>query len=159
MVAGPGSGKTTVIVLKILKFIFVDCVDPASIVVTTFTVKAASELSSRIYDWGNIIIKSFDDKDEELRHFLDNIDLNQIIIGTLDSICFEILNRFREPGMAPPVLVDDFVANSLMLRFGLFNDNRHENEDLENFLKKKIADSPRRLSAAKKSELLLELKK
>ena len=60
--------------------------------------------------------------------------------------------------MAPPVLVDDFVANSLMLRFGLFNGNRHENEDLENFLKNKIADSPRRLSAAKKSELLLELK-
>ena len=77
MVAGPGSGKTTVIVLKILKFIFVDGVDPASIVATTFTVKAASELSSRIYDWGNIIIKSFDEKDEELRHFLDNIDLNQ----------------------------------------------------------------------------------
>ena len=58
MVAGPGSGKTTVMVLKILKFIFVDNVDPASIVATTFTVKAASELSSRIYDWGNVIKNS-----------------------------------------------------------------------------------------------------
>ena len=158
MVAGPGSGKTTVMVLKILKFIFVDGIDPASILATTFTVKAASELSSRIYDWGNIIIKSFDEKDDELNLFFDNIDLNQIIIGTLDSICFEILNRFREPGMAPPVLVDEFVANSLMLRFGLFNGNRHEDEDLENFLKNDIVGSPRRLSAAKKSELLLELK-
>ena len=45
-----------------------------------------------------------------------------------------------------------------MLRFGLFNGNRHEDEDLENFLKDKIVGSPRRLSVAKKSELLLELK-
>lgn len=158
MVAGPGSGKTTVMVLKILKFIFVDSVDPASIVAATFTTKAALELSSRIYNWGNVIIKSFDDGDINLKHFLDDIDLNQIIIGTLDSICFEILNRFREPGMAPPVLVDDFVANSLMLRFGLLVDNRHDDKHLENFLKNKILGSPRRLSIAKKSELLLELK-
>lgn len=158
MVAGPGSGKTTVMVLKILKFIFVDGVNPASILTTTFTVKAASELKSRIYDWGNVIIKSFDDENDDLKIFLENIDLNQIIIGTLDSICFEILNRFREPGMAPPVLIDDFVAKSLMLRFGLFNNNRHEDNDLEDFLKKRILGSSSHLSIAKKSELLLDLK-
>ena len=100
MVAGPGSGKTTVMVLKILKFIFVDGVDPASIVATTFTVKAALELSSRIYDWGNVIKNSSNYNDDaDLSLFLGDIDLNQVIIGTLDSICFEILNRYREPGM------------------------------------------------------------
>jgi len=39
IVAGPGSGKTTVMVLKILKFIFVDDVHPSSILATTFTRK------------------------------------------------------------------------------------------------------------------------
>ena len=48
IVAGPGSGKTTVMVLKILKFIFVDDVQPKEIMATTFTKKAASELLSRI---------------------------------------------------------------------------------------------------------------
>ena len=39
LVAGPGSGKTTVMVLKILKFIYVDDVHPSSILTTTFTRK------------------------------------------------------------------------------------------------------------------------
>ena len=52
IVAGPGSGKTTVIVLKILKSIFVDDVEPEEIIATTFTRKAADELDSRILDWG-----------------------------------------------------------------------------------------------------------
>ncbi len=44
LVAGPGSGKTTVMVLKILKFIYVDDVHPSSILATTFTRKAASDI-------------------------------------------------------------------------------------------------------------------
>ena len=44
IVAGPGSGKTTVMVLKILKFIFVDDIAPSEILATTFTKKAAKEL-------------------------------------------------------------------------------------------------------------------
>ena len=44
IVAGPGSGKTTVIVLKILKYIFVDDIAPDEILATTFTRKAANEL-------------------------------------------------------------------------------------------------------------------
>ena len=45
IVAGPGSGKTTVMVLKILKFIFVDDIAPSEILATTFTKKAAKELT------------------------------------------------------------------------------------------------------------------
>ena len=52
IVAGPGSGKTTVIVLKILKYIFVDDIKPNEIMATTFTRKAADELYSRILGWG-----------------------------------------------------------------------------------------------------------
>ena len=55
IVAGPGSGKTTVIVLKILKYIFVDDINPSEIISTTFTRKAADELYSRILNWGDQI--------------------------------------------------------------------------------------------------------
>ena len=159
MVAGPGSGKTTVMVLKILKFIFVDGIDPSAILATTFTVKAASELRSRIYDWGNTIIKHLEENknQDSINYELKSIDLNQIITGTLDSICYEILNNFREPGAAPPVLIDDFVAKSLMLRFGLFEEERYENTELEEFLKE-IIGSSKRISTSTKSELLLEIK-
>ena len=36
IVAGPGSGKTTVIALRVLKLIFVDDIDPLNILVTTW---------------------------------------------------------------------------------------------------------------------------
>ena len=65
IVAGPGSGKTTVMVLKILKYIFVDEIDPSAIIATTFTRKAANELYSRILSWGDEIkkylIEKYDD--------------------------------------------------------------------------------------------------
>ena len=48
IVAGPGSGKTTVMVLKIFKFIYIDEINPGNILATTFTRKAAAELRSRI---------------------------------------------------------------------------------------------------------------
>ena len=44
IVAGPGTGKTTVLVLRILKLILVDGIPPNGILATTFTVKAAAEL-------------------------------------------------------------------------------------------------------------------
>jgi DNA helicase-2/ATP-dependent DNA helicase PcrA len=53
VVAGPGSGKTTVVALRILKLIFVDGIDPSCIIATTFTRKAAAELRSRILGWGD----------------------------------------------------------------------------------------------------------
>ena len=94
IVAGPGSGKTTVMVLKILKYIFVDDIDPGEIIATTFTRKAASELYSRILGWGdavkNHLIEQNDD-DFELFGKIGRIDFNQIKIGTTDSISEELL--------------------------------------------------------------------
>ena len=86
IVAGPGSGKTTVIVLKILKYIFVDDIAPEEILATTFTRKAANELHSRILSWGdqikNHLLENIveDDpiKEMELINFIEKkIDLNK----------------------------------------------------------------------------------
>jgi len=44
IVAGPGSGKTMVLVLRALRHVLVDHVSPEQIVITTFTRKAAKEI-------------------------------------------------------------------------------------------------------------------
>lgn len=140
IVAGPGSGKTTVIVLRILKLIFVDGVDPSNILATTFTRKAAKELGSRILGWGDQLKNSFlnNSSYRNFKNDLSKLDFNRIIIGTLDSIIEEVLGEYRVPGTPPPVVIEDFVAKSLMVRVGLFNRGRHTNKDLKNYVVDKL---------------------
>src|SRR5262245_37797055 len=52
VVAGPGTGKTATLTMRILKLIFVDGVKPRGILATTFTKKATAELRSRVLTWG-----------------------------------------------------------------------------------------------------------
>lgn len=136
LVAGPGSGKTTVMVLKVLKFIYVDDVHPSSILATTFTRKAAAELRSRILSWGDEIRQALlkDQKYQDIHPHLRLLDFNQIITGTLDSISHDILKIHRAPGAAPPVVIQDFVTSALMLKVGLFKDEKHHNQDLKDYL-------------------------
>ena len=159
IVAGPGSGKTTVMVLKILKFIFVDDINPGSILATTFTRKAAAELRSRILSWGDQIRQSLLEDPEYVDIELDlrRLDFNQIITGTLDSISEDVLRNHREPGTPPPVVIEDFVANALMLRVGLFQEEKHHNEDLNEYLIE-LHGGKFGFNIAEMSRLLLEIK-
>ena len=145
IVAGPGSGKTTVMVLKILKFIFVDDVSPKEILATTFTRKAASELLSRILSWGDKIrskiIANYMDKmfsgeitDDSIIREIQRIDFNQMQIGTIDSVAEEILRVHRKAGTSQPIIIEDFVANSVMINECLLKDNRYKNEALQEYL-------------------------
>jgi DNA helicase-2/ATP-dependent DNA helicase PcrA len=137
IVAGPGSGKTTCLTLRILKLVLVDQLPPRSILTTTFTVKAAQELRSRILGWGFRIIDALkaDPKiGKEDKERLENIDINQVWTGTLDSLCEQLLRDYRAPGTQPPVLADDFVAKTLLLRQGIFNDRRDQDPDLDSLL-------------------------
>ena len=145
IVAGPGSGKTTVMVLKILKFIFVDGVSPNEILATTFTRKAASELLSRILSWGDKIksklIANYMDKmfsgeitDDSIIKEVNRIDFNQINIGTIDSIADELLRIHRQAGTSQPILIEDFVANSVMINECLLKDDRYKHDSLQEYL-------------------------
>src|SRR5271163_2323041 len=88
IVAGPGSGKTTVLALRVLKLIFVDALEPKSILATTFTRKAAGELRSRILSWGFLVLEHLRSSSELTKaqaQRLARLDINAVQIGTLDA--------------------------------------------------------------------------
>lgn len=125
IVAGPGSGKTTVLVLRALRLVFVDGMMPEQIVITTFTRKAADEIRSRLIEWGLGILEHLRQNPPSpsppgFATWLDSIDINRFVTGTLDSICEDTLTRHRAPGDAAPVLVEGFVGNALLAREGMF---------------------------------------
>jgi len=100
IVAGSGTGKTTVLVLRLLKHIFVDGVRPEQIIVTTFTRKAAGELRSRVLSWGYAILDhaSQHAPNQSCQQWLSGLDMTQVYTGTLDSLTEEFLIRERQPG-------------------------------------------------------------
>jgi len=136
LVAGPGSGKTTVLALRTLKLIMVDEVDPAGIILTTFTRRAARELRSRVLGWGDEIRRALlagrlaTAEAERLR----STDFNAVLTGTLDSLCETVLGQYRQPGTQAPPVVEEFVSNNLLLRKGLFPGLRFRDADLRAYL-------------------------
>jgi DNA helicase-2/ATP-dependent DNA helicase PcrA len=134
LVAGPGSGKTTALALRVLKYIFVDDLDPPAILATTFTRKAASELRSRILGWGDRIRQELMRTRPALAPRLERLDLNRIITGTLDSIAEEVLRDHRAPGTQPAIVIEEFVADALMIRRGFFDHGRHRDSDLRGYI-------------------------
>ncbi len=132
LVAGPGSGKTTVLTLRILKLILVDGFPPASIVATTFTRKAAAELRARILGWGNTLRDLVLPPTGRLNPLDDphRVDFNLVVTGTLDSLAQTILTDFRPVGAKPPVALDEFVTDSYLYRYGLLPADRLRDDAL-----------------------------
>ncbi|MHB8598525.1 MAG: UvrD-helicase domain-containing protein [Ktedonobacteraceae bacterium] len=134
LVAGPGSGKTTALALRVLKFVFVDGADPSSILATTFTRKAAAELRSRILGWGDKVRKELIRTRPQIKSQLEQLDLNRIVTGTLDSIAEEVMRDNRAPGTQPAIVIEEFVADALMVRRGFFDAGRHNSPDLRDYV-------------------------
>ena len=156
IVAGPGSGKTTVLVLRALRFVFVEGVLPENIMITTFTRKAARELRTRWLDWGTDLYKELE-SDSAIN--LDQIDLNRCRIDTLDSIVQQVLTEYRLPGTLAPVVAETSASN-LILKRTAFQDLYGSNEDIFNDLLSRYTfdgESPRnRGDALKTTKRLLE---
>jgi ATP-dependent DNA helicase UvrD/PcrA len=138
IVAGPGSGKTTVLVLRALRFIFVDGLLPEEVLLTTFTRKAAQELRARLIEWGLLLLSAIQQHpprtDEAFSTWLNRIDINRFETGTLDSICEEVLTIDRDPTDPAPVLVESFVGNALLIQRGLFPAGAYNNQQLDRYL-------------------------
>jgi DNA helicase-2/ATP-dependent DNA helicase PcrA len=107
VLAGPGSGKTEVLTVLVLRLLYVDndpiqaCrVPPDSIFVTTFTEKAARNLEDRIAQKRALIIAAHPE--------LAGIDTSKLRIGTLHALCNDLLQEFRAPNYQNVRLMDDF---------------------------------------------------
>ena len=99
--AGPGSGKTTVLVLRALRHVLVEDINPEHILITTFTRKAARELRTRWLDWGTSLLNALSQYQR-----VEHIDINRCRIDTLDSTVHDVLTEFRPAGQLAPALAD-----------------------------------------------------
>lgn len=122
--AGAGSGKTTVLAARYLDLVLNDGADVRSILVLTFTRKAAAEMYGRIY--GELLSSGKPRALEQVDSFSD------AQISTLDSFCSLILRpEAQEYGYPPDFRVDDEeclrIAQAQALSFLL---ERRENQAL-----------------------------
>ena len=132
LVAGPGSGKTTILVLRALRHVLVDGMLPEELLITTFTRKAAKEVRTRWLDWGTRLLEALR-SDDNLHDVIDRIDLNRCRIDTLDSIVQQVLTENRLPGTISPILVDASASKLIFKRTAFsenFTANRSELESL-----------------------------
>ncbi|MCQ3000718.1 ATP-dependent helicase [Pseudomonas syringae] len=82
IIAGPGSGKTFTLVERIVYLITHKGIAPESLLVVTFTDKAARELTTRISN--------------RLAELNIQFNLNEMYLGTFHSICLRLLEDYRE---------------------------------------------------------------
>ncbi len=118
--AGPGSGKSEVLVARAIKLLVSDNVPPASIVLTTFTEKAAANLEDRITSYLGALKLDGD------------IDVTELRKGTLHSVCDSVMRDHRFPSYVDLELMDEnqrmFLLNRLddVLNFFKANWKRFE---------------------------------
>src|SRR5258708_1927768 len=108
LLAGPGSGKSEVLVTRALKLLCVDKIAPRSIFLTTFTTKAARNLEDRLASY----LVALQQSDPNLL----SVDLADIRIGTLHSLCNDILQEYRYPAYQNVRLLDDVEQHLFVYR-------------------------------------------
>ncbi|HSP46483.1 MAG TPA: helicase-exonuclease AddAB subunit AddA, partial [Clostridiaceae bacterium] len=110
--AAAGSGKTAVLVERIIRLITEDRVDIDSLLVVTFTNAAASEMRERI---GEAIVKTLEENplDRNLERQLAL--LNRSSITTIHSFCLEIIrNNFHLIDLDPGFRIADDTEASIL---------------------------------------------
>lgn len=105
--AAAGSGKTAVLVERILRLISDDenCVDIDRLLVVTFTNAAAAEMRERIHD---AILQKLENDPDNARLQRQAVLVHHAQITTIDSFCrFILSNHFQEIDLDPGFAVGD----------------------------------------------------
>lgn len=99
IIAGPGTGKTKVLTSRVAFLLLKEEIPPHQIVVTTFTKKAANELTERL----------------ELLLGDTTIDVSKILVGTFHSICYRVLMMYgKKLGIERYNIADDRDADHIL---------------------------------------------
>lgn len=84
ILAGPGTGKTEVLALRCIKHLVVERIPAKSILVTTFTKRAAKQLQQRIASYLSLIREHYN---------IGDIHESELRVGNLHSLCQDILTE------------------------------------------------------------------
>jgi DNA helicase-2/ATP-dependent DNA helicase PcrA len=103
ILAGPGSGKTEVLVWRVLYELFVNRMDAARILVTTFTKRAATELQVRLVERADAFVAAAATRGVSVR----DPQVHSLRIGTVHSLCDELLAEFDDEYVAAGTQVVD----------------------------------------------------
>jgi len=99
IVAGPGSGKTEVLILRALYFMAVKGLPPKSLFLVSFTKKAADELLLRIVSYAGRL--------KELYPHL-SLEPYELYCGTLHSLAARVMDEFQYEPFGRYKLVSEF---------------------------------------------------
>ncbi|WP_044640704.1 ATP-dependent helicase [Risungbinella massiliensis] len=101
LIAGPGSGKTRVLLWRVINLIVFKKVDPSKIFLSTFTEKAAKQLKDGLQNILGLVTNQTGQK----------FDLSQMYVGTVHSLCQRVLSDRRfvadRSRRKIPVLMDE----------------------------------------------------
>ena len=135
-----GSGKTAVLVERIINKILNEKIDIDKLLVVTFTNAAASEMRERIL---NAIYKKIDESEDEQE--VQNLQkqivlLNKASICTIDSFCLDVIrNNFFETDISPNFRIAD-ASETELLKMEVLDELFEEkyegkNEDFQTLIK------------------------
>ena len=132
--AAAGSGKTAVLVERIINKIIKEKINIDRLLVVTFTNAAASEMRERILKSIYQIIDSEEPQDEEtINHLQRQITLlNKANICTIDSFCLDVIkNNFFEIEISPNFRIADTAEIDLLKQEVLEKlfEEKYENHD------------------------------
>lgn len=107
--AGPGSGKTECLVARALFLLLVVGIDPKSILMTTFTRKAARGMKDRLNDR----LDRLKHKNPDVEH-IQEATIQGMRIGTIHSLAEEILADARSTKFNGMMVVDEIPLKMLL---------------------------------------------
>ncbi len=128
--AAAGSGKTAVLVERIIQMITKDELDIDRLLIVTFTKAAAGEMRERI---GNAVVKALEEKTGNSDHLRRQMTLlNRAKITTLHAFCIDVIQKnFHLIDLDPAFRIGDQTENNLLSREALENvfEEHYENQN------------------------------
>lgn len=115
--AGAGSGKTTVMIQKIIDIILTGELKPQELVVLTFTNQAGNEMKQKLLKSLNERLSLTEDEDEFKRINLLREEIDMSSIDTIDGFCSKMIKKyFYKLNLTPDINIATGIAGDYYLQ-------------------------------------------